>query len=254
MTVKKRQSRRQTAKVSHSRWLAYATASVATALAGSHSAEAATHYSGILNERIDQDTAKTFPLDQAGDFIWFERLQTGGFGATNVAYFRVYGIASAKFRGFLNYTYYLFVSKLRFGELIPATTFGWVCCPHPPELSGGFLDRFGYQSFPWAGSQWKDRGPGYIGFRFNNGAGIQYGWARVWITGHPENAFKVIDYAYGDVGDRIRAGQKGGNEMVPEESNDIVPDEGSLGGLALGAVGLLAWRKSRSRAARLEST
>ena len=50
--MKTRQSRRQTAKVSHSRWLAYATASAATALAGSHSAEAAIHYSGLLNVAI----------------------------------------------------------------------------------------------------------------------------------------------------------------------------------------------------------
>jgi len=37
---------------------------------------------------------------------------------------------------------------------------------------------------------------------------------------------------------------------VPEESNDIIPQEGSLGALALGATGLLAWRKRRSQAAR----
>ena len=92
-----------------------------------------------------------------------------------------------------------------------------------------------------AASQWTDNGTGYVGFRFNNGAGIQYGWGRVWITGHPENAFEVIDYAWGDVGDRIRAGQTSTNEMVPEE--------GSLGWLALGAAGLLAWRKRRSQAA-----
>jgi hypothetical protein len=38
--------------------------------------------------------------------------------------------------------------------------------------------------------------------------------------------------------------------MVPEESNEVVPEEGSLGGLALGAAGLLAWRKRRSHASR----
>jgi hypothetical protein len=70
------------------------------------------------------------------------------------------------------------------------------------------------------------------------------------MGGHPENAFRVIDYAYGDVGDRIKAGQRSSNEMVPEGSNDIVPQEGSLGALALGAVGLVAWRKRRSRTAR----
>jgi hypothetical protein len=59
---------------------------------------------------------------------------------------------------------------------------------------------------------------------------------------NPDQVFLLKDYAYGDVGDRIRAGQRSSNEMVA--------DEGSLGWLALGAVGLLAWRKSRSGAAR----
>ena len=48
--MKTRESRRQTTKVSHSRWLAYATAGAATALVGSNSAEAAIHYSGLVVE------------------------------------------------------------------------------------------------------------------------------------------------------------------------------------------------------------
>jgi hypothetical protein len=63
-------------------------------------------------------------------------------------------------------------------------------------------------------------------------------------------AFEVLDYAYADRGEPIRAGQTSSNEMVPEENDDIVPQEGSLGWLALGAAGLLAWRKRRSRTAR----
>jgi hypothetical protein len=252
--MKKRQSRRQTANVSHSRWLAYATASAATVLAGSHSAEAAIHYSGILNVPFpkDQDTAKTFPLDQAGDFIYFGRVETGRFFATDAAYFRVYGIASAAWRGFRPTSYYVYVSKLHFGQKISGglfTSLGF-------KFSGGFLDRRGDYPFPppYENSQWADRGTGYVGFMFNSGAGRQYGWARVFMKGHPENAFKVIDYAYADPREPITAGQRSSDEMVPEETDDIVPQEGSLGALALGAAGLLAWRKSRSRAARLEST
>src|SRR5438477_8106049 len=100
MNMKTRQSRRQTAKVSHSRWVAYATAGAATALAGSHSLEAAIHYSGILDVpfRPHKDHVKTFPLDQAGDFISFQRAETGSFGQ-DVAYFRIFGIAAASFQG-----------------------------------------------------------------------------------------------------------------------------------------------------------
>jgi hypothetical protein len=89
--------------------------------------------------------------------------------------------------------------------------------------------------------QWADRGRGFIGFRWYNSAGFQYGWARITKT-RLEDKIRLEDYAYADPGEPIRAGQKSSNEMVP--------DEGSLGGLALGAAGLLAWRKSRSQAAR----
>ena len=67
--MKTRQSRRQTAKVSHSRWLAYATAGAATALVSSHSAEAAIHYSGLVEVKFPpiRDMVKTFQLDQPGD-------------------------------------------------------------------------------------------------------------------------------------------------------------------------------------------
>src|SRR5436190_1490299 len=103
MNMKTRPSRRQTAKVSHSRWLAYATASAATALAASHSAEAAIHYSGILNQKFPphMDTDKTFPLDQAGDFLVFARHEIGSpfFGRTDIDYFEIHGIVAAAARG-----------------------------------------------------------------------------------------------------------------------------------------------------------
>ena len=61
------------------------------------------------------------------------------------------------------------------------------------------------------------------------------------FKGPIDHNFWLVDYAYADPGEPIRAGQTSSNEMVP--------DKGSLGGLALGAMGLLAWRKSRSRSA-----
>ena len=127
-----------------------------------------------------------------------------------------------------------YVSKLRFGQNISSGLFGIYC-----NADNGFLavgDQIGY---------WTDPGIGYIGFRINKGGSFQYGWMRVRMTGRPQNGFALLDYAYGDAGERVRAGQRSSNEGVP-------PDEGSLGWLALGAAGLLAWRKSRSRSARLE--
>jgi MYXO-CTERM domain-containing protein len=62
-----------------------------------------------------------------------------------------------------------------------------------------------------------------------------------------DHDFWLVDYAYADAGEPIRAGQRSSDEVVPEQSNDIAPQEGSLGALALGAAGLLAWRKRRSQ-------
>jgi hypothetical protein len=87
-------------------------------------------------------------------------------------------------------------------------------------------------------------GTGFIGFRFNNGAGVQYGWARIRMhigVGH-SGGFALLDYAYADPGEPIRAGQTSRAEQAPEQ--------GSLGWLALGAAGLLVCRKSPSRTPR----
>ena len=236
------------ASIAKTRWAAYAAAGAATALAGSNSAEAAIHYSGILNVPFQphKDHVKTFPLDQAGDFISFERAEIGNafFGATDVAYFRIFGIAAASFQA--NRTSYRdFVYKLPRGQNISSGFF----VPQPNYPSDGGIMASGDAFFY---SHWGDRGTGYVGFRFNNGAGYQYGWARVRISGHPENAFKLIDYAYADPGEPITAGQRSSDEKAPEEgsTDEHAPDEGSLGWLAAGAVGLIAWRKSRSLTAR----
>jgi hypothetical protein len=241
--MKTHQSRRQIAKVSHSRWLAYATASAATALADSHSAEAAIHYSGRLNAAFPRNglTIKTFQLDQPGDSIWFYHVGYTFSAFYGKANFENFGIASAAFRGAGTLFDVYQVAKLSFGQNIS---------------SGKFSHARGYMAqsslFLWA-----DPGVGFVGFRFNNGAGIQYGWARVRMGGSEnKNAFKLLDYAYADPGEQIKAGQRSSDEQAPDQgsADEDAPDQGCLGGLALGAVGLLAWRKSRSRAARLAAT
>jgi hypothetical protein len=261
MNMKTRQSRRQTAKVSHSRWVAYATAGAATALTASHSAEAAIHYQ-VVNEKFPPylNEKKWFQLDQPGDSIEFlhsgvpRRPRLGGSFTYPAAGFNVRGIATAAFRGYYGFrsSYHaVFASKLSFGESIAAGHFTHGCCF--PFYSAGILAAgtgLGY-------GPWKNPGMGFVGFAFNNGAGPQFGWVRVRISrqiqagGLAGFAFKVFDFAYGDPGERITAGQRA-SEDDQDISDDQGPDEGSLGGLALGAVGLLAWRKSRSRIARSE--
>ncbi|MDP9291825.1 MAG: hypothetical protein M3O82_05620 [Verrucomicrobiota bacterium] len=225
--------RRKPASIANTRWAAYAAAGAATALAGSNSAEATIHYSGLLNKHFPpgKDSAHRVPLDSAGDFLFFERLEDvspfypDALAACSIKHGRSAGVLANFYD-----TPYLTVNKLRFGDIVRNTRTYSGFYANVQRMAGP--STCGY-------SPWGDPGPGYIGFRFGNP--VQYGWARVKMSGRPENGFVVVDYAYADPGENITAGQKSSNEVAPSES--------SLGWLAAGAVGLLAWRKSRSRTA-----
>jgi hypothetical protein len=57
----------------------------------------------------------------------------------------------------------------------------------------------------------------------------------------PKNSFFVVDYAWADVGDRIRTPQT----HHPSQEHAAVSPSGSLGLLALGKAGLELWRAQR---------
>lgn len=237
---------RNPAVIARSRWLAYTTAGAASAFAGANSVHATIHYSGIIGEFFGSgcDKSTRFHLDQPGDSIRLrhslEFCGTPSYGG--FAHFGVLGQAGAGFAGFYcpSNPHVKSVSKLNRGELISRGPF--------LARNSGVIATLSND----CGGQFDSGDLGFIGFKFNNGTGDQYGWVRIRMdTRAPiDNDFWLVDYAYGDPGEPIRAGQKSSNEMVPEESDHIVPQEGSLGGLALGAAGLLAWRKKRSQTAR----
>ena len=226
--MKSNRVRSKPASIAKTRWVAYAAAGAATALAGSQSAEAAIHYSGPVNERFPAGHADSFNLDQPGDFFRLSHSSGNFFFGGDT--FSIFGIASEAFRGFWGVSSFHYVSKLSHGQRISTGHFTLNTSRHPGFLAGGYS------------AKWEKRGTGFVGFRFNNGAGVQYGWARITTSGHANN-FILLDYAYADPGERLRAGQTSEDTLSDEQS----PDQGSLGGLALGAAGLLAWRKSRSR-------
>lgn len=221
------------------RWASYAAAGAATALAGGSSAEAAIHYSGLLHERFlpGEDHQQVFQLvDQTGVSLFFERLESNNLAACS--------LIGGGHNGGILVNYFTFPLRLSFGQYISDPAPGG-------EFWGSNDDGFplkmaygsgGYHSCSCSRTFFGHPGTGFVGFRFDTGAGFQYGWVRVKMTGRPENAFRVIDYAYADPGEPITAGQR--------SSDPQTPDKGSLGWLAVGAVGLLAWRKSRSRTAR----
>ena len=121
-------------------------------------------------------------------------------------------------------------SRLHRGYLVSTGTF----------IGGSHVDLFlGFHHD--LKNPWGRPGFGYVGFRFDVGNGVQYGWARLRTLGAPENGFIVEGYAWADPGERIRVGQT----QSRNEQADAVPESGSLGVLALGAAGLDAWREGR---------
>ena len=218
----------RSASISNSRWLAYATAGVASAFAAANSAEGTIHYSGPINRIFKECQSANFRLDRPGDFI---RLRHSSFLVCDTsfngnAFFNVAGIAGASIAGFYDDCRYASASNLKRGQLISSR-------PFVPAQTFRSASLAGYCPGQFLG------GVGFIGFKFNNGSGDQYGWVRIQVQPGASHHFKLIDYAYGDVGDTVGAGQKSGHDK---------PELESLGGLALGALGLLAWRKSRAQA------
>jgi hypothetical protein len=223
--------RRKSAFITNPRWAAYATAGAASAFTCANSAEATIHYSGRIGEYFPPLITKNarFQLDQPGDSIRLRHYVTA-FTSSGFAYFGIRGRAGNAVAGFYcpNDSQIASVSKLNPGDLISAR-------PFLPR-NNGLLARHDFCPGQFEGGHF-----GFIGFKFNSGSGDQYGWVRLKMGGQNQD-FWLVDYAYADPGEPITAGQTSSNELVPEE--------GSLGSLALGAAGLLAWRKRRSRAAR----
>lgn len=215
------------------RWAAYATAGAATALAGVNSAEADIHYSGPLSITFDaapgSTALQTFTLDNAA-VLRFAHARTAS--SSGVAFFRIQGAAvSNQFRGIANGSF-RYPANLGTGVNVSAGAF--------VAHSGNFFATLAFKS-GYANSQWLSQGTGFIGFKFNSGAGIEYGWARITMNeGIPGNSFTLDDYAWADTGTPILTG----------ETTAAVPEPGSLGLLAVGAAGLLLWRRQRAKASQ----
>ena len=225
MKTKQLRRRRASATINSGRWASYATAGVATALASS--AEATIHYFSVnqtFSAPVGEIVANTFDIGSHDSFYIRHHQPVSGYGA---ARFILFG-ANASFNGVANGDY-RYPSRLASGANMSALPF----VRNRTDGSGGYyLATLAFAS-GYTYSQWLKPGTGFIGFRFNDGGGIQYGWIRIeMLAGEPLNNFKVVDYAYGDVGDHVVAGQ--------------VPEPGSLGLLALGGLGLILWRKRRS--------
>lgn len=223
--------RRKSASIATSRWVAYATAGAATALVGVYSAEGDIHYSGPINQTFNAAPGGTasafFQLGAAGNAINPVHIRTSS-GTLGAAFWNVTGVVSGAIAGYAA-SGYNYASRLILGQGINSRFF----VLNSASLAVG-------NGYPH--SQWLATGIGFIGFRFNGGSGMQYGWAQINMNeGVPGNSFTLIDFAYGDLGDLITAGQT------------AIPEPGSLGLLALGGLGLVAWRRHRGNTAAQQS-
>jgi hypothetical protein len=221
----KKNRQKKSIAVSNSRWLAYAAAGAASSLGGVQSAEAEIHYSGVINDHVSD---RGFVRLRHNARLRFNEYNT--YQAT----FTIEGAAvSNAFCGYEGRFGTNYVSRLSQGAVISNCHF-----LSPP---GSFLVLA-----PYSGGPFFAKGIGFIGFRFDNGAGMQYGWARLRMPGPPyfDMRFILVDYAWGDPGDPVRTGQT----SLAGDQVEAIPDQGSLGLLALGGPGLMAWRKRRGQA------
>jgi hypothetical protein len=235
-------NRRRGANLTSSRWAAYAAAGASSAFGTAATTEGHIHYSGEVNsvfrppqsQSIGVDIKRSFPLE-GGAYIVFEQLFSQSL--IDYALFGIKGAAvSNEIRGRKGGGFgFGYPSNLDRGEEVSHGNFFIPAADFYAVLADNY----------YGGGHFHERGFGFIGFRFNTGAGTQYGWARILTTGDPKESFVVIDYAWGDPGDPITTGRRGLHNH-PTMNRTSVPTSGSLGFLALGAAGLRAWRRQRA--------
>jgi hypothetical protein len=228
--------------------MAYAVAGLATASGSATSAEAEIHYSGLVDYKFDKKSrgyeVHAFPLSRG---VYLEGFRYVRGTDANSADLLIEGGAVS--HGFRIYSW-------SFAPSVADTV------PRGSVVSQGSFNRSSLgrlQDYACEFPTFLEPGIYCAGFRFNSGAGMQYGWVRIKWGGCTfgkslVNKFILMDYAWGDPGDKIKAGQKGPHDDDTQVEPQAVKkpaaapqadSQGSLGLLALGAVGLRAWRKSR---------
>ncbi len=214
------------ARLNNSRWAAYVTAGAATAAGCAATAEADIIYSGVIDRHFGPASFSSARFPVGGGATLRPRYIGPGYegpsiGEALISVFRLPNGGSIA--GFYTPNGN-FASKLSFGQNVDAR----------PFVAGSAILAVDLN----ASCQWLTPGTGFVGFRFTGAEGVQYGWARITVDGPAAgNTFTLVDYAVAEMGERITAGQTR-TASVPESG-------GSLGLLALGCAGLLAWRAVR---------
>ena len=229
-----RKQQRSINSIATSRWTAYMAAAAASTFAGVGSAEAEIHYSGHVAVKLSGNAHASLPLSNGASLV-FENIDPGSTFWQDFHLF-IKGVIAGSARSAYSGNGDVFVSNLLSRENVSAGRFGPVS-QNPP---------FGILISNWSDGQFSPiggSGRGFVGFRFNTGNGIQYGWARIRTKNDNNNRIHdlIKDYAWGDPGDVILTGQKHSSETANAKSVTA-----SLSLLAFGAQGLDAWRTQRT--------
>lgn len=232
--------RNQRLSLNKNRWAAYATAGAATALASAPSAEAEITFvsvNQVFNATPGGSVSAPFQLGPNASFALFHsRIGFANNAASGQAGFLIYAVGNNAFNGFAGFTVTTtgamqqlrYVSNLDAGQNVG----GLASFAQPPlNIFGTLAVAPGYVNSQWDLAE-NNR---FIAFRFDTGAGPQLGWARINFDGPNNNSFTLVDYAFGGPNEAIATGQ--------------IPEPGSLGLIALGAVGIIAWRRRRAQVA-----
>ena len=240
--LKIRKLSRKVAAIPNSRWATYAAAGAATALSGISAAEAEIHYSGIVNHDFrPPGSAASFTVG-SGDKLQFRvgvphgGGESGGFGHLQILDGQNNSVGGFAASHPSNAGVYLLDLAARVNISSQNITNS---CRRTSSSSN--LVCYG-ATFGGPPEGFEQRGIGAIGFAFRDGAGLHYGWARIRTSGPQNYRFVLVDYAWGDAGESVLTGQKGSHQ-----TGSAVPATGSLGLLAIGGAGLVAWRISRSQ-------
>lgn len=225
--------------LSTSRWLAYAAAGAASGLVSAPCTEGAIHYSGLLNKRFTGYEHKAFPLAPGASIVFDHDPPVSYFSSVFFAGFAgvvMYGGSIAGFTDTCPYN-----SFVPFATASNLDSRASIAQQPFTQRLGYLVDvNMSYSDCSVVHGEFIDDRTGYVGFRFDVGNGMQYGWARLHVLHTYAAIYQLLDYAYADPGETIRAGQ--GKER---ETSGVT--EESLGTLALGAAGVAAWRKRRQR-------